>query len=87
MSVEDLVAALRRVLVATESAQTELDALDAVAGEGDYGVTMVLGWRAVSAALSETPPSGGAALRSAAEAFAGVGGPVGTLANCLVLSS
>jgi dihydroxyacetone kinase-like protein len=76
----DVVAAAARVLRATEEAQAELDALDAVVGDGDTGVTMVLGWRAVAAALDGAEPeSPGAALRSAAEAFADVGGSAGPL--------
>jgi len=77
-------AAVRRALVevrqATEDAQVELDALDAVAGDGDHGATMVLGWRAASAALEAgLPASPGGALRAAAEAFASVGGTAGPL--------
>jgi dihydroxyacetone kinase-like protein len=75
-----VVEGLTRVLRETEAAQPELDRLDALAGDGDHGVTMVLGWRAVATALVETPPaSPGAALRRAAEAFAGVGGSAGPL--------
>jgi phosphoenolpyruvate---glycerone phosphotransferase subunit DhaL len=80
VSTEDVVAALGRVLRATEEAQPELDALDAVGGDGDHGVTMVLGWRAVVAALDAAPPASPEdALRTAAEAFAGVGGSAGPL--------
>ena len=79
VSGSEVVAALRRVLVATEAAQAELDALDAVVGDGDHGVTMVLGWRAVAAALEKPPASAGAVLRVAAGAFAGVGGSAGPL--------
>ena len=72
--------AFEQVLRETEDAQTELDRLDAVAGDGDHGVTMVLGWRAVVSALAASPPATpGAALRTAAEAFAGVGGSAGPL--------
>src|SRR5438045_122915 len=39
----DVAAGLERVLRATENEQTTLDALDAVAGDGDHGITMVLG--------------------------------------------
>jgi dihydroxyacetone kinase-like protein len=71
---------LERVRAETEAAQHELDALDALAGDGDHGVTMVLGWRAVCSALAardiETP---GQALRHAAAAFADVGGSAGPL--------
>jgi dihydroxyacetone kinase-like protein len=77
---DDVVAALARVLTETEAVQAELDRLDGIAGDGDHGVTMVLGWRAVAHVLAETPPaSPGAALRRAAEAFAGVGGSAGPL--------
>jgi dihydroxyacetone kinase-like protein len=76
----DVIAALKRVLDKTERSQRQLDKLDAVAGDGDHGVTMVLGWRAVSADLTASPPaSPGAALRQAAEGFASVGGTAGPL--------
>lgn len=75
----DIAAALERVLRATEDAQAELDRLDAVTGDGDHGVTMVLGWRATLAALAEPPLDAGAALCVAAEAFASVGGTAGPL--------
>jgi dihydroxyacetone kinase-like protein len=76
---KDVAAAFERVLHATEQSQAELDSLDAVAGDGDHGVTMVLGWRATVAALTEPPAGAGAALRVAAEAFASVGGTAGPL--------
>jgi phosphoenolpyruvate---glycerone phosphotransferase subunit DhaL len=80
VTADDVVAAFGRVLRATEDAQAELDALDAVAGDGDHGVTMVLGWRAVVAALDAEPPATpDVALRTAAEAFAAVGGSAGPL--------
>jgi phosphoenolpyruvate---glycerone phosphotransferase subunit DhaL len=72
--------AFARVLPATEAAQQELDSLDAIAGDGDHGVTMVLGWRAVRSAFAkQSPASPGEALRTAAEAFADVGGSTGPL--------
>jgi dihydroxyacetone kinase-like protein len=75
-----VVAFLARVRAATEAAQAELDRLDAVAGDGDHGVTMVLGWRAVSAALGDVgAATPGEALRLAAAAFADVGGSAGPL--------
>lgn len=74
------VAIFERVLEATERAQKDLDLLDAVAGDGDLGVSMVLGWRAVVADLDASPPtSAGAAFRQAAESFASVGGTAGPL--------
>jgi phosphoenolpyruvate---glycerone phosphotransferase subunit DhaL len=76
----DFVALLARVLARVEQSQEELDRLDAVVGDGDHGVTMVLGWRAVAADLAASPPtSPGAALRQAAESFASVGGTAGPL--------
>ena len=75
-----MVAAFARVLAATEAAQAELDALDALAGDGDHGMTMVLGWRAVVAALEAEPPASASdALHTAARAFADVGGTAGPL--------
>jgi phosphoenolpyruvate---glycerone phosphotransferase subunit DhaL len=75
-----VVACLEHVLGQTEQSQQELNRLDAVVGDGDHGVTMVLGWRAVSADLAACPPpSPGAAFRQAAESFASVGGTAGPL--------
>ncbi len=72
--------ALLRALQATEDGQEELDQLDALAGDGDHGVTMVLGWRAVADAIAAARShSPGAVLRAAAQAFAGVGGSAGPL--------
>lgn len=75
-----MVAFFDRVLLRTQEAQAELDRLDSVAGDGDHGVTMVLGWRRVSSDLASTAPSTpGKTLRSAAAAFADVGGSAGPL--------
>lgn len=80
MTADDVVAALTRVRDATEAAQGELDRLDALAGDGDHGVTMVLGWRSVVTALAAADArSPGMVLRVAAEAFANVGGTAGPL--------
>jgi phosphoenolpyruvate---glycerone phosphotransferase subunit DhaL len=75
---ERLAGWLELVLARTEAAQPELDRLDAVAGDGDHGVTMVLGWRAVVAGMRRdaTP---GALLRAAGADFASVGGSSGPL--------
>jgi len=76
----DVVALFDRVRAATERAQEELDRLDAIAGDGDHGVTMVLGWRAASTALAGIEVvTIGDALRRAAAAFASVGGSAGPL--------
>jgi dihydroxyacetone kinase-like protein len=80
LGADAVVAFLERVRAHTEGAQAELDRLDAFAGDGDHGVTMVLGWRAVCVALAgvdiATP---GDVLRRAAAAFADVGGSAGPL--------
>jgi dihydroxyacetone kinase-like protein len=68
------------VRAAIEANQEALDGLDAVAADGDHGATMVMGWRAVSAAVADRgdePPA--AVLRAAASAFASVGGSIGPL--------
>jgi dihydroxyacetone kinase-like protein len=75
-----VVAFLQRVRTDSERAQHELDRLDALAGDGDHGVTMVLGWRAVCAALADADvATPGDVLRCAAAAFADVGGSAGPL--------
>jgi dihydroxyacetone kinase-like protein len=71
---------LDEVLAATERDQTRLDELDAVAGDGDHGATMILGWRAAVSAVSS--PGGRDVpqlLRDAGAAFADVGGSIGPL--------
>jgi dihydroxyacetone kinase-like protein len=65
---------LRRI----ELEQVRLDRLDAVAGDGDHGATMVLGMRAVVAAQRDAV-SLPELLRLAAEAFSSVGGSIGPL--------
>lgn len=62
-----------------EASQAMLDRLDAVAGDGDHGATMVMGMREVVAALSGSEQIPGDALRVAAEAFGSVGGSIGPL--------
>jgi dihydroxyacetone kinase-like protein len=75
-----MIAFFDRVLLRTQAAQAELDRLDAVAGDGDHGVTMVLGWRRVSSELvAAAPLTPGETLRNAAAAFADVGGSAGPL--------
>jgi dihydroxyacetone kinase phosphoprotein-dependent L subunit len=61
--------------------QERLDALDAVAGDGDHGATMVMGWGQVTAAVTAADPSekAGGLLRRAGGAFADVGGSIGPL--------
>jgi dihydroxyacetone kinase-like protein len=68
----------RAYLTALEDKRNTLDRLDAVAGDGDHGATMLMGAREVVATLgSDRKP--GETLRVAAEAFASVGGSIGPL--------
>jgi dihydroxyacetone kinase-like protein len=70
----------RELLRVVERDQRRLDQLDAVAGDGDHGGTVVMGLRAVVASLPDdptVPPAG--LLRLAAERFASVGGSAGPL--------
>jgi dihydroxyacetone kinase phosphoprotein-dependent L subunit len=65
---------------AIDEHREELDRLDAVAGDGDHGATMVMGWRAVNRAVASAGGETDAeALRVAAHAFATVGGSIGPL--------
>jgi dihydroxyacetone kinase len=68
-----------RYLAVVEREQDALDRLDAVAGDGDHGATMVLGMRAVVAADPGADATAAQALRVAAEAFGSVGGSIGPL--------
>lgn len=76
----EIVAFFDAYLAEIEARQSTLDRLDAVAGDGDHGATMVMGMREVVAALppgsKEKPRE---ALRIAAEAFGSVGGSIGPL--------
>jgi dihydroxyacetone kinase-like protein len=74
-----LQALFRAYLVAVESEQERLDRLDAVAGDGDHGATMVLAMRAVATSIPDDGASPASVLRAAAEAFATVGGSIGPL--------
>jgi dihydroxyacetone kinase-like protein len=76
----DLAAGARELLRVVESEQARLNQLDAIAGDGDHGATVVMGLRAVVASLpadAELPPA--AVLRRSAERFASVGGSTGPL--------
>lgn len=68
----------RAYLDELERRQSELDRLDAVAGDGDHGATMIMGLREVVAAVSATGRPADT-LRAAAEAFGSVGGAIGPL--------
>jgi dihydroxyacetone kinase-like protein len=62
-----------------EGRQAELNKLDAVAGDGDHGATMVIALRAVCAGLQGQDTAPGETLRVAADRFARVGGSTGPL--------
>ena len=80
MSSRDLAAGMRELLHAVEREQARLNQLDAIAGDGDHGATVVMGLRAVVASLPADPDVPAAALlRLAAERFASVGGSTGPL--------
>jgi phosphoenolpyruvate---glycerone phosphotransferase subunit DhaL len=77
---DDLASLFESVKEAIEARQSELDRLDAVAGDGDHGATMVMGWRLVAEATSSSDGLQPAdTLRKAAAAFASVGGSIGPL--------
>jgi phosphoenolpyruvate---glycerone phosphotransferase subunit DhaL len=75
----DVRAVFADVARAIEEHQAELDRLDAVAGDGDHGATMVMGLRAVAAALPDGEEAPAELLRIAAVRFASVGGSTGPL--------
>jgi dihydroxyacetone kinase-like protein len=80
VSSRDLVEGFRELLRVVESQQARLDQLDAIAGDGDHGATVVMGLRAVVTSLppaSDLPAA--ELLRLAAERFASVGGSTGPL--------
>ena len=80
MTSRDLAGGFRELLSAVEAEQARLDQLDAIAGDGDHGATVVMGLRAVVASLPAEPEVPAAALlRLAAERFASVGGSTGPL--------
>jgi phosphoenolpyruvate---glycerone phosphotransferase subunit DhaL len=67
------------LLAAFEREREAIDRLDAVAGDGDCGSTMVIGLRAVTAAPPEAGAGPADVLRAAAARFATVGGSAGPL--------
>ena len=72
--------ALARVATKMESCSDELNALDAQLGDGDLGVTMVRGTRAVVAEIPNLPDDVGVALLKCAQAFTKLSGSTyGTL--------
>jgi dihydroxyacetone kinase-like protein len=72
--------ALARVAAKIEICADELNALDAQLGDGDLGVTMVRGTRAVASELPQLPDDVGMALLKCAQAFTKLSGSTyGTL--------
>lgn len=76
----NLHAALTRIAAKMESCADELNALDGQLGDGDLGVTMVRGARAIVAELPNLPDDVGMALLKCAQAFTKLSGSTyGTL--------
>lgn len=80
MSASELRSCLLAAAGALEAARDELCRLDAVAGDGDHGVTMTLAARAVRQRLESNPQADGAELlRQAALGMGSVGGAIGPI--------
>ena len=74
------VALIERITAKMESCSDELNALDAQLGDGDLGVTMVRGTRAVASEIPNLPDDVGMALLKCAQAFTKLSGSTyGTL--------
>jgi dihydroxyacetone kinase-like protein len=71
---------LGRMIAKLEACADELNALDAVLGDGDLGVTMVRGAKSVQSELANLPDDVGMALFKCAQAFTKISGStLGTL--------
>lgn len=69
-----------RIIAKLEACADELNALDAMLGDGDLGVTMVRGARSVQSELANLPEDVGMALLKCAQAFTKISGStLGTL--------
>jgi len=80
ITVGELRDALGRIATKMESCSDELNAVDAQLGDGDLGVTMVRGGRAILAELPNLPDDVGMALLKCAQAFTKLSGSTfGTL--------
>lgn len=81
-------AALAAALDAVQAQEQELGRLDAVAGDGDHGSTMVRGLTAAVAAADGAAPSPGARLAQAGMAFAdAAGGASGALVGMFIATT
>lgn len=82
----DLRAGVAAACDALEAARDDLCRLDAAAGDGDHGVTMALGARAVRRVLEAHPEAEGATLLALLAPAAGsVGGAIGPLWATLLI--
>ncbi len=84
MTVDDVVAFVRRATVAVARHEALLDRLDAALGDGDHGTNMTTGLQAVVRELAEHPPApdepiGGLIRRIGHVLLASVGGASGPL--------
>jgi len=80
LTIQVLRGALARIASKMESCSDELNALDAQLGDGDLGVTMVRGTRAVESEIPNLPDDVGTALLKCAQAFTKLSGSTyGTL--------
>ncbi|HEX7472861.1 MAG TPA: DAK2 domain-containing protein [Candidatus Limnocylindrales bacterium] len=80
MSGPDLRARILAAALAVDEARDELCRLDAVAGDGDHGVTMALGARAVRTRLDAAPEAAGADLvTQVALGMGSIGGAIGPI--------
>ena len=69
-----------RIIAKLEACADELNALDAVLGDGDLGVTMMRGAKSVQSELANLPDDVGMALLKCAQAFTKISGStLGTL--------
>lgn len=69
LTTESLRVGLQRISVKMEACADEFNALDGALGDGDIGVTMVRGCRAVLESVGELPEDVGRALMACAQAF------------------
>jgi len=70
LSTQDIVTLFNHIASAIEAQKDHLSALDGVIGDADHGITMAMGFNAVTAALAATPPPDPtSAFNTAAKAF------------------
>lgn len=80
LTAESLKSGVVRIAARMEAASAELNQLDGAVGDGDLGVTMVRGTRAIVGGLTEVPDDIGQALMKCAQGFTRTSGSTfGTL--------